>query len=283
MTPALRHPTCGLVAVLVAAGLAFPTARPVTAQAPAAPAPAAAPLTLAEQEQFLATAKVVASRPVSTGITGTIRATLDDGVRRHDASVQRIDERKETFRAAGGKRETNFRDSWMFNVAGYQVALLLGLDAVPPSVERNYQGDRASYTWWVDDVILDEGTRQEKKIDAPVLRRWEHQVMTMRVFDALIANTDRNKGNLLIDKTWKAWYIDHSRAFRLSHQILDPTPLVRCDRTLLAALRALDGAAVKARASRWITDDQIEAMMARRDAIVARFDKMPASIYTYTP
>jgi hypothetical protein len=282
MTPALRHPTCGLLAVLVAAGLALPTARPVTAQAPA-PAAAAAPLTFAEQEQFLATAKVVASRPVSTGITGTIRATLDDGVRRHDASVQRIDERKTIFRAAGGKRETNFRDSWMFNVAGYHVALLLGLDAVPPSVERTYQGELASFTWWVDDVILDEGTRQEKNIDAPVLRRWEHQVMTMRVFDALIANTDRNKGNLLIDKTWKAWYIDHSRAFRLSRTILDPTPLVRCDRALLEALRALDAAAVKARTSRWLDSAQIEGMMARRDAIVALFDKMPASIYTYTP
>jgi hypothetical protein len=271
----------GALAAVVAASLATPAAR--TPQAPAAAVQAAAPLTFAEQEAFLAKAKVVASRSVSTGITGTIRVTLDDGTRKHDASVQRIDERKTTFRAAGGKRETNFRDSWMFNVAAYQVALLLGMEAVPPSVERNYQGDPASFTWWVDDVILDEGARQEKNIDAPVLRRWEHQVMTMRVFDALIANTDRNKGNLLIDTQWKAWYIDHSRAFRLSHEILDPTPLVRCDKALLAALRALDAAAVKARTSRWLTGDEIDALMARRDAIVARFEKMPAAIYTYTP
>ena len=101
----------------------------------------------------------------------------------------------------------------------------------------------ASYTWWVDDVILDEGARQEKKIEAPDSRRWEHQVMTMRVFDALIANTDRNKGNLLIDKDWRAWYIDHTRAFRRSPELLAPEMLVRCDRRLLDALRALDPAA----------------------------------------
>ena len=92
-------------------------------------------------------------------------------------------------------------------------------------------------------MILDEGARQEKKIEAPDIRRWEHQVMTMRVFDALIANTDRNKGNLLIDKDWRAWYIDHTRAFRRSPELLAPEMLVRCDRRLLAALRALDPAA----------------------------------------
>ena len=69
--------------------------------------------------------------------------------------------------------------------------------------------------------------------------------MTMRVFDALIANTDRNKGNLLIDKDWRAWYIDHTRAFRRSPELLDSELLVRCDRRLLAALRALDPATVR--------------------------------------
>ena len=49
---------------------------------------------------------------------------------------------------------------------------------------------------------MDEGGRQEKKAEAPDLRKWEHQMATLRVFDALIANTDRNKGNLLIDKDW---------------------------------------------------------------------------------
>ena len=209
--------------------------------------------------------------------------TLDDGTRRHDASVQRIDETKESFKRPDGKREFGFRDSWKFNLAAYHVAQLLGLETVPVSVERSLQGDPASYTWWVDDVIMDEGGRQEKKVEAPVTRRWEHQVMTMRIFDALIANTDRNKGNLLIDKDWTAWYIDHTRAFRRSHEILDPTPLVRCNRRLLDALRSLDEATVRARTSRWLNGQEIEAMMARRDALVARFEKMPTAVYTYVP
>ncbi|MGD9903729.1 MAG: hypothetical protein AB7U83_09675 [Vicinamibacterales bacterium] len=263
----IRAVLAGVVAVVMAA----PAAAQPTAEV------------RAERERFLATARVVATRPVSTGITGTLRVTLDDGSRRHDASVQRIDETKTSFRAAGGKREFGFRDTWKFNLAAYHVALLVGIETVPATVERSHDGDPASYTWWVDDVIMDEGSRQEKQAQAPDLRRWEHQLATMRVFDALIANTDRNKGNLLIDKDWTAWFIDHSRAFRRSREILNPTPLVRCDRRLLAALKGLDEASLKARTARWLTGDEIRALLARRDAIVARLESMPAALYTYTP
>ena len=36
----------------------------------------------------------------------------------------------------------------------------------------------------------------------------------VRLFDQLIYNTDRNLGNLLIDKDWRLWMIDHTRAFK---------------------------------------------------------------------
>jgi hypothetical protein len=258
---------------LCLAAAASAAAQPATATSPAA--------VRAEQERFLATAKVVSSKVVSAGITGTLRVTLDDGTRRHDASVQRIDQTKASFRSPGKPREFGFRDTWKFNLAAYHLALLLGLDAVPATVEREHDGDPASYTWWVDDVIMDEGARQEKKAEAPDPRKWEHQMATLRVFDALIANTDRNKGNLVIDKDWTAWFIDHTRAFRRSREILDPVVLVRCDRRLFEALKALDPKAVKARTERWLSGDEITAIIARRDAIIKKFESSPSALYTY--
>jgi hypothetical protein len=272
----------------LAIGLCLATAAPMAAPPAAAQSAAVTPVEArtpaavrADQERFLASAKVVSSKLVSAGITGTLRVTLDDGTRRHDASVQRIDQSKSTFRAAGGKREFGFRDSWKFNLAAYHVALLLGLDAVPATVERQHDGQPASYTWWVDDVIMDEGARQEKKVEAPDSRKWEHQMATLRVFDALIANTDRNKGNLVIDKNWTAWFIDHTRAFRRSRDILDPTVLVRCDRQLFDALKALDAKAVTDRTNRWLSGDEITAIMARRDAIIRKLESSPTALYTY--
>ena len=44
----------------------------------------------------------------------------------------------------------------------------------------------------------------------------------VRVFDELIQNVDRNMGNLLIDTGWRAWMIDHSRAFRLHKKLKNP-------------------------------------------------------------
>ena len=35
--------------------------------------------------------------------------------------------------------ELNFRDTWKFNVAGYELAKMLQLNMVPPYVERRYQ------------------------------------------------------------------------------------------------------------------------------------------------
>ena len=38
---------------------------------------------------------------------------------------------------------------------------------------------------------------------------------SLRIFDELIQNRDRNTGNLLWTTDWKMWMIDHTRAFRL--------------------------------------------------------------------
>ena len=51
-------------------------------------------------------------------------------------------------------------------------------------------------------------------IQPPNDQQWQKQVQMMNVFDALIYNTDRNRGNILITPDWRLWMIDHTRAFR---------------------------------------------------------------------
>ena len=62
--------------------------------------------------------------------------------------------------------------------------------------------------------MMDEKERQKQKVTPPDKVPWNAQLHILRVFDELIANTDRNQGNMLIDSRWKLWLIDHSRAFR---------------------------------------------------------------------
>lgn len=228
-------------------------------------------LTLAEKEEFLRTAKVVSTKDSKTGITGTIRATLSNGKLTHDAQIQTIDESKSRFEGSRGV-EINFRDSYKFNIAGYRLGRLLGLNMIPPSVERNYAGKSAAFTWWIDEVMFDEAARMRKKEASPDTEKWNREMNVVRIFDQLIANTDRNLGNLLITKNWDIWMIDHTRAFRISKELLNAKNLVMCDRNFLAAMRKLDNATIRTAMANYITSSEISGILARRDKIVKFFE-----------
>lgn len=264
-----------LLAFAVVAGAHFGLLAQ-TASAPVAQAPApAGALTLKEQEEFLQKAKVTKTKGVSTGITGTLRATLSDGRITHDASFQSIDEFKQKFEGTQGT-EFNFRDSWRYNIAAYRLDQLLDLGMIPPSVERMYNGKHGAFTWWVDDVIMDEGARLKKKIAAPDARRWNEQMWHVRMFDQLIYNVDRNLGNLLIDQGWTIWMIDHTRAFRLLDTIKAPANLTQCDRRVIERLKALDRETLKSTMKDYLAPAEIDALLKRRDRIVEHFETRKA-------
>jgi hypothetical protein len=251
-------------------------ARVAGAQPPApasASAATGAVVTCEEMEGFLRRAKIVRRRSIPVGVTNPVRATLDDGRVRHDAALQTIDIRKPW---AGGRRaETNFRDSWQFNVAGYELAKMLSLNMVPPYVERRLDSGPGSVCWWIGDAMM-ERERQAQKIEPPTASYWEGQMSAVRLFHELIADTDLNMTNMLITGDWRLWMIDFTRAFR-TRTTIDVRPLVRVDRRLLAAVRALTRERLDARLGRWLNAGEIEALLAQRDRIVQHFDSAIAA------
>jgi hypothetical protein len=242
----------------------------LVAQTPA-PAASGSELSLAEREQFLLKAKIIRTRGAGKGITGTLRATLSDGTLTHDASIQTIDEFKQRFESPRGT-EFNFTDMWRYNVAAYRLDRLLDLGMIPPSVERRYNGKMGSFTWWVDDVLMDEGARLKGKIEAPDARRWNEQMWHVRMFDQLIYNVDRNLGNLVIDKEWTIWMIDHTRAFRLMDNLKAPGNLSSIDRRVLERLKALDRETLNTTMKHHLTPLEIKALLERRDDIVTQIE-----------
>ena len=249
-------------------------AQPPSAQAAAAPA-----LSDAEIETFLLKAEVVKTKSTAKGVTGSLQATLSDGKLTHDAHIQSIDESKREFQSMGGT-EFNFRDSWTFNIAGYKLDRLIGLDMVPVSVSRRYRSKPSAFTWWVDDVAMDEGERLKKKTAPPDYKSWNEQMQLVRLFDQLIYNVDRNMGNLLITKDWHVWAIDHTRAFRTHDQLKSPNNVTRCDRQVLQRLKDLDSDTLKREVGPHLDTWQIRALLARRDAIVKRLESLgPTALF----
>ena len=76
----------------------------------------------------------------------------------------------------------------------------------------------------------------------------------------------------------KMWLIDHTRAFRLGKDLLNPADLSRIERSLFEKLRALDRSAYTAAVKDILTKREIEALFVRRDKIVKRFDERIAAL-----
>lgn len=229
------------------------------------------PLTDSQIEEFLLKARVLSLRDAGAGVTNSQRARLSDGQLTHDAHVQAVDIARPVF-SAGASTELNFKDSYRFNIAGYRLARLIGLSIVPVSVERNINGKTSAVTWWVDDVVMDEKDRIEKKASGPDVQRTSRQIQVMRIWDELIQNRDRNQGNVLWTKDWTMWLIDHTRAFRLGTELQKPEQLTRCDRKILASLRAMTKESLEAAVGSSLTSSERDAVLERRDRLVRHFD-----------
>ena len=232
-------------------------------------------LTKEQMKNFLLTAKVVDSRDAKKGVTNTKRLTLSDGTLTHDASFQAIDEHKATMQFVTGT-EINFVDSYKNNIAAYALAELLGIDdMVPVYVERKWGGHTGSLSWWLP-AKMDEAERHRQKLSAPDADAWNNQMYKLRVFDQLVADVDVNLTNVVIGEDWKIWRIDFTRAFRLNKELKNPKDLVRCDRQMLEKLKSLDMNQLTETVKRYLDRDQVKAVMARRDKIVAVFQNLIA-------
>ena len=235
-------------------------------------------LTPEQQRNFLLTAKVVSSRPIGKGITGSLRLTLSDGTLTHDAAFQSIDDRtSDEARRRGEKRagELNFVDSYKYNLAAYEISRLLGLDGMMPvTVERRWQGRTGSLTWWVDDVLMDEAAREKSPSQPPSSREFQQKRMKMVVFAELVGDVDRNKGNVLYTKGWDVVMIDFTRAFRLHRELRQPGTLTSIERGLWTRLQGLTRDALRSATERHLTLEESANVMRRHARLIEHYTQL---------
>jgi hypothetical protein len=222
------------------------------------------------REAFLSTARFVTDAPADG--RPSWRASLDDGTRKHEASVNTED--------GSGPTRRNYR----FNLAAYELDKALGLNLVPPSVERAVNGRPASVIWWLDNVAMSELDRRRKGIDPPDPDSWSRQVQAVRVFDELISNTYRDTApplylnsvwdNLLVTADWTIWITDHTGAFRTRQDLQDPDSLIRCPRIVLDRLRQLNREQLQQTLQKYLSSEQLEALEVRRALLVRHFDHL---------
>jgi hypothetical protein len=241
-----------------------------------APAPAPTPeLTREQMREFMLKAKVVKSKDVGKGVTHPYRLTLSDGTLTHDAVFQSVDE-KSTFAnlkgTGGAAAEINFVDTYRYNLGAEVVATLLGVEyMIPVHAERMWNGKKGSLSWWVENM-MDEGERLKKGVKPPNPDAWNKQMYRMRVFSALVRDTDRNLTNVLITSDWKIVMIDFTRAFRLQPIVASFKDLPMCDRGMFEKMKGLTKDGIRAASGDYLNPNEIEAVLKRRDLLVTHFE-----------
>jgi hypothetical protein len=210
----------------------------------------------AEIERFLAEAPIRLGKTLS-GVTRSRQAVLQlEGVS-HYAVWKTIDEKRTGVTSLGQSgSEINFRDTWKTEIPAYELDKLIGLKMVPAAVARTYRGTQGALIAWVD-LGMSEAERLKKQLAPPDSAAWSQNMANVQLFDNLIYNIDRHSNNIHITKNWDIILIDHSRSFRFS-------------KSLLAALEKLDRATLDKKMSKYLEGPQIGALLARRDAILAR-------------
>ncbi len=217
-----------------------------------------------EIEEFLKTGPIERFEDVPIGKSRPRRVFFAEGGAVHSAIAKDIPPRE----VAG-----QF-DSYRSEIAAYELDKLLDLDMIPPTVRRRLRGKSYSLQLWIRDArSLDDIKGQSP----PRPLAWLAQLYRQRVFDALIANTDRNVGNIVVDPDWNMVLVDHSRSFSDTLKIPHLDRLERIDRLFFDRLKALEYQTIQTTLGHWLRDPRCaSAFMARRNRIVKHFEKLAA-------
>lgn len=232
----------------------------------AAPAPVSCSLMWVGKEdaieKFLAEGKIEKMEAVPIGVTKPQRATLEAG-----GPASRFAWKQITPGYSKG-----YMESYKAEIAAYKFDRMLGLQMVPPIVERTLNGKHGAAVLWIENT---KGWSVTHPPQGPE-PKWSIQLTRMKMFDQLIANIDRNQGNLIYDDDFHLFLIDHSRAFTDRKDLKGMAVLGRVDRKLWARMQALTLDQLNQGLGDWVGDKEKKAILLRRDKMAAQIKQMVA-------
>jgi hypothetical protein len=232
----------------------------------------------AEIEQFLRTTPIVKMEDLSVGVTHPRKATLPPG-----GPVTYL-----AWKAIPPGRYSGFWESYLSEIAAYELDKLLELNMVPPTVEREYKGDRGAAVMWASPTksFKDLGAKGAPEAPPIYAAAWARQLVDAKMFDNLINNLDPNAGNWLVDPSWNLILIDHTRAFTGGTKMIHE--MTRIDPDLWARMRALDEPTLHAALGKWLIRGGEKTLIERRNKMQEIIDALVKargadSVYIRTP
>ena len=231
-------------------------------------------------EELLKTAEIVRFEEIGHGVTKPLKLFL----------------RKDDWESAACWKNPSgmmhgFLEGWQYEIAAYRIDKLIGLNMVPPAVEREFQGRPGALILWAESQhSLDEIVEKGIPIPDSAAGHTEKMKWLTRAWDSLIANDDRTQQNLLYTEDWRVILIDHSRSFRSTREFTrrlmfgrrglkvsqQGTPFLfrSLPRWFVDGIGRLTFETIKTSVGDYLTDRDIRAVIARRDLLLKEIDEM---------
>ncbi len=226
-------------------------------------------------QEWLRSANVISREKVERGVAEVEKLVLEhEGIQFH-AAFRSVDVTVRKAAPRGVGRSTKkYRDAAIFESAAYELSELLGIGRVPPVVERRVGTENGTVQIWMEGTHPEVVLIQGDQLRPPDRLRWNQQKQIMFVFDNLICNSDRNQGNLLIDRGWNIWFIDHTRAFKRSSKLIYLDKLTACERNLWTSLREVDDETLRLRLEPYLESQEITKLLTRRRTLIRRIQSL---------
>jgi hypothetical protein len=178
----------------------------------------------------------------------SLLCTLDDG-------------RKAIYKPIAGERPLwDFPDGNLASreVAAFEISELAGFHLIPPTVLRDGPFGQGAVQLWID--VDDEADL------VAFAQSGDDQLRAMALLDAILNNTDRKFGHLLLTAGGELYGCDHGVTLHQEDKLrtvlwqwtgADLTP------GEISLLKDLEQAVPGAQLERWITDEEIQALQSR--------------------
>lgn len=226
-------------------------------------------------EKILREAEIIRAKEIGEGVTKPMRLYLkSEG-----------DEVSGCWKNPQGMKK-GYLEGWQYEIAAYEMDKLLGLNMIPPTVEREFDGKKGSFQYWVSGGMSDL-ERMDSGLEIPetAVFAWSKAKYLQRAFDSLIGNEDRTQQNIRYADDWRMILIDHSRSFRTSKKYTDnlvygkngakEQKLFRIlPRAFFEKVRALTYESIKQVVGDYLTKKEIEAVLKRKQLLLDEIAEM---------
>ncbi|MFZ2054426.1 MAG: hypothetical protein WAU81_09530 [Candidatus Aminicenantales bacterium] len=180
------------------------------------------------------------------------------------------------FRYVDRPRPQPMADSYKYDIAAYELTKLLRVELIPPVVEREIDARQGTLQIFLENCIR-ERDRRRKKLEPPDAKAFGNALEELKVFANLVYDDCLNTDDLYVHmEDWRICRVDFSEAFAPMQELLPGCKLTVCSRKLYEGLLKLDEKTVESALGRYLSDEEIGALLIRKKLILEKINALIA-------